>query len=445
MQKWMIVYTARCAALEKLAAVLANYLPYVVPCETAPREGFHTVTLAVDPAMEGFSIDVTEPGDSQSVTLKAADEVNLYYAVSDFAAVYLPYARAAGRHSNPYYFFDIFGKDPLKPYHVHTKPHIARRGLWLWGYTVYDYRRFIENMAGLKLNTLILWNDELPVNIADVIAYGKQFGVKTYLGFAWGWDTSRPKVIDDAYLMTLSQSILAEYEDKYASLGCDGIYFQSFTEQGEDTIGGRLVAEAVVTLVNRTAEALLAKHPAPELLFGLHATSVNTHLDEIAKTDSRVSIIWEDCGAFPYAYLPEQTKGFEDTVAFQKKLFALNGGAFGAVLKGVTCLNWDTFRHLGGPYVIGRADKAYIRRRTEEKREMLRYLQALWIKNARFARDMILPVPHDSLITCLVEDGMFEEVLDYPTALYAAMLWDPDRPVEDILAETAARPDVDFA
>ena len=40
---------------------------------------------------------------------------------------------------------------------------------------------------------------------------------------------------------------------------------------------------------------------------------------------------------------------------------------------------------------------------------------------------------------------MFEEVLDYPTALYAAMLWDPDRPVEDILAETAARPDVDFA
>ena len=63
MQKWMIVYTARCAALEKLAAVLANYLPYVVPCETAPREGFHTVTLAVDPAMEGFSIDVTEPGE----------------------------------------------------------------------------------------------------------------------------------------------------------------------------------------------------------------------------------------------------------------------------------------------------------------------------------------------------------------------------------------------
>jgi len=444
MEKWMIVYNEPSAALEKLAAVLADYVPYVVLCDTAPREGFHTVTLQIDPAMKGFSIDVTDPGADQSIRITAADSANLYYAVSDFANIYIPYARAAGRHMSPYYFCNVFGADPLKPYHVHTEPRIAHRGLWLWGYTIYDYRRFIENMAGQKLNTLVIWNDHLPVNIADVTAYGRKYGVRTYLGFAWGWDTTQPESISDKYLTELSDSIVSEYETKYASLDCDGIYFQSFTELGRDSIGGRLVAEAVVSLINRTSAALFEKHPDLKLLFGLHATSVRTHLDKIAKTDSRVAIVWEDCGAFPYAYLPEQTEEFEETLGFQEKLFGLNGGSFGAVLKGVTCLNWETFRHLGGPYVIGRADRDYIRRRAGEKRDILRYLQALWIKNARYARDMIAPMPSDSIVTCLVEDGMFEEYVNYPTALYAALLWDPDRPVDDVLAETAARPDVDF-
>lgn len=35
------------------------------------------------------------------------------------------------------------------------------------------------------------------------------------------------------------------------------------------------------------------------------ATSVAQKLDRIAQIDPRVRIVWEDCGAFPYAYLAE--------------------------------------------------------------------------------------------------------------------------------------------
>jgi len=53
-------------------------------------------------------------------------------------------------------------------------------------------------------------------------------------------------------------------------------------------------------------------------------------------------------------------------------------------------------------------------------------------------------LPYDSVITCLVEDSVLEEAVNYPTAVYAALLWDSRREIGDILYEVAQRPDVDF-
>ncbi|MBO5669983.1 MAG: hypothetical protein J6S41_00405, partial [Clostridia bacterium] len=54
--------------------------------------------------------------------------------------------------------------------------------------------------------------------------------------------------------------------------------------------------------------------------FGLHATSVNTHLDSIARVDKRVEIVWEDCGEFPYGYTPrvESEAEFEKSLDFTR-------------------------------------------------------------------------------------------------------------------------------
>lgn len=48
------------------------------------------------------------------------------------------------------------------------------------------------------------------------------------------------------------------------------------------------------------------------------------------------------------------------------------------------------------------------------------------------------------MITVLAEDGLFEEVLSFPVALYARMMWDSSMSLEDIMHRVAQMPDVDF-
>jgi len=442
MKKWMIVYERYCKAVEKVCAAIAPYLDYVPVCSQQENDEYNPIRLRTDSATEGFKIEVSEAeGECQQVTLTAQDEVNLYYAAADFQNIYIPYALDAERHQAPYYFFDIFAT-PLKPYCRAEKPHIQDRGIWLWGYTIYDYRRFIENMANLKLNTLIIWNDHLPVNIREVIAYAHEYGVKVYLGFAWGWEAG--PIPDISRWDLIAEDVINTYQTQYADLPCDGIYFQSFTEHKHDMLNGMIVADAVVSMVNFIGEKLMAQKPDLKLLFGLHFSSVKNRLDYIAKVDSRISIIWEDVGAFPYAYMPAQVENFDQTVALNEQLQNLRPTGFGAVLKGVTALDWTTFKHLGGTYILGRSDRHYVQARLRKQRNILKYIQAWWIRNAKYAHKMIRGMRGDSMITCLVEDGLFEEAVNFPTALYAAMLWNSERDTDEILYETAVRPDVDM-
>ena len=51
----------------------------------------------------------------------------------------------------------------------------------------------------------------------------------------------------------------------------------------------------------------------------------------------------------------------------------------------------------------------------------------------------------DLFVTALVEDGMFEENIMYPVALYSEMLWDCDADIDTLLSQVALRDYVDFA
>ena len=51
----------------------------------------------------------------------------------------------------------------------------------------------------------------------------------------------------------------------------------------------------------------------------------------------------------------------------------------------------------------------------------------------------------DLVVTALVEDGMFEENIMYPVALYSEMLWDCDADIDTLLSQVALRDYVDFA
>ena len=89
----------------------------------------------------------------------------------------------------------------------------------------------------------------------------------------------------------LTDDILNKYEKEYAGLGVDGIYFQSFTEMGEDSVPGVVIAEVVTDFVNKTAGKFLEKYPNMLIQFGLHATSVKSSFKYINKLPNNAVIL----------------------------------------------------------------------------------------------------------------------------------------------------------
>ena len=114
------------------------------------------------------------------------------------------------------------------------------------------------------------------------------------------------------------------------------------------------------------------------------------------------------------------------------------------MLKSNYRLDWSSFEHQRGRYIMGVSDKRFLRQKLEEKKPLLKNLQAGWIKNAKYAHELIKDFDENALITVLAEDGAFDESISYPVALYSEMLWDSERSTDDIVQTVAQMTDVDF-
>ena len=315
------------------------------------------------------------------------------------------------------------------------------KGLWSWGHVIYDYKGYINNIKNLGLNSVIVWNDIVPLNAAEVISYAHSKGVKVIWGFAWGWVDKcgdNIKDIGEKAIEKIQQSVLKEFTEDYNGICPDGIYFQSFTELGSDSIGGRCIASVVTDFVNDTAQKIYRIAPDAEIMFGIHYTSVKNHLDEIARVDKRIRIIWEDCGSFPYHYDPGYIEDFDDTVKFTKTALTLRGQGenCGFIIKGMTTLDWSSFRYHTSAYAIGGADSDFIKTRQAEKNQKWEILTKGWLKNFEYVRKIIEIIANSKngvSVFALVEDGMFENEIKLPPALFAELLNDPDRRAEDIV------------
>ena len=341
----------------------------------------------------------------------------------------------------------------LPEWSVSCSPAVKTRAVWTWGHVIYDYRGFFRNMARLRLNEIVIWNDHAPLNADAVVDFAHSLGIKVIWGFSWGWSTSCRDDFDNfgaERMKALKAEIIARYTEEYANIKGDGIYFQSFTEFGADREKGRRVAETVTELVNVTACELLSMYPDLHIQFGLHATSVKDNLDVIARVDPRIYVVWEDCGAFPYAYDPSNISRFEETEAFTEKLLSLRGGneRFGAVLKGMLKLDWTRFEHSKERIVLGERDGAFIRERQIKKNRIWKIIQSGWLKNAGYAARVISLIAKRSespVVEALIEDALLENRIMFPAALYAELLWDPDADVAELIGRVAKYPCVCFA
>ena len=392
---------------------------------------------------EQYYIKVSE----DSVIIEGYDDAGVLYGCIDFYNEYI--VKYENSNNSADYFLNVLSLDKLPEFEYSSAPSVKNRGIWTWGHVIYNYTDFIDNMLKLKLNTIIIWNDVVPVNAEEMIEYAHSCNIKVIWGYSWLWDTK----CSDVNIKTIYDNIdmiLDKYENEYKNLNADGIYFQSFTELGSDKIGDVLVAEAVTGFVNETASRFFDRFGEMELQFGIHATSVKEKLEYIKNVDSRVRLYWEDCGSFPFAYIPKDTENYEETKKFVTKTLHLRTNEkYGAVTKGMVCLNWSEFEHMEGAFYIGKCSKSTTKNRVERKNRIWRYVQAYWFSNADKAYDMVKMMHKetngDLYITALVEDGMFEENIMYPVALYSEMLWNTRRDIKEMMSLVALRSYVKFA
>ena len=420
-------------AVEVLSSFLLDYTfeyPICVGCDEIDLTDFRCIYIGTkkdNPYIlensksnlkneEGYYIKV----EDNTVIIEGYDDAGVLYGCIDFYNKYI--IKNEHPHTDKYWI-NIFEKDTLAPFEHSSFPSVKTRGLWTWGHVIYDYKGYIDNMVKLKMNSVIIWNDFVPVNSKEIIEYAHRCGIKVIWGYAWMWDTNCRK-FDIKSLDKEPDKIFEKYEKEYSHLGGDGIYFQSFTELGTDSIDGVLIADAVTDLVNRTSKKFFEKYPDMLLQFGLHATSVKEKLEYIKKVDNRVSIVWENCGSFPFSYVPNDVGDFENTLSFVEKIATLRGNDdnFGVVTKGLVKLDWSCFEHLSGAHHLGVSSKQMKENRIIRKRRIWKYIQAYSLTNADKVYEMIKCMKNlkngNFYSYALVEDGMFEKELMFIVALF---------------------------
>jgi hypothetical protein len=331
--------------------------------------------------------------------------------------------------------------DSLPDMTVASAPAVAHRGLWTWGYVIYDYRRYLDNMARLKMNALTVWNDVAPVNMAEILDYAHDRGIAVHAGFHWGWGIPDLDLSRAEDRRQIHETVLRTYREQYADLPIDGLYFQTLTEHHDQEIAGRSVASWCCDLVNPIARDLWEIRPDLPIQFGLHATSIGEHFTDLDALDPRLVVTWEDAGALPFAYTPKPGahEDFDSTLAYAKRLAQWRPeSTFAMVPKGWMNLRWGTEFENHGPFLCGERDPRYIRDRLRARQPEWDRQNQFWYRHyplaARFYREILACNPSDMLVTGLVEDGLFEEQIQPSVALFAETLWDPHQPDNGLLA-----------
>lgn len=478
-RRWMILLDSyeglSKKAVNMMSAVVSEYVKYVVPVKTATAASADEISannlivigkaesnplleqcrkkglIDVPGQEQGYCVYVGESlwnPEGQMILVAGTDEPGVLYGCVDFCNRYCgDIICRDGAIWKEDFFELLFGKK-LNEWRISSSPAIKTRGIWTWGHVIYDYRRFLENMVRLRLNEVVIWNDRVPFNANDIVEYAHSLGIKVIWGFSWGWGTSCKKILekfDDRVFQELKENVLQTYEKEYADTGCDGIYFQSFTELSTDYVNGKCIAEVVTELVNDISGELLERHPDLHIQFGLHATSVKNHLDIMKKVDDRVHIVWEDCGAFPYSTVADAIDGFDQTKDLTGELIKLRGSQeqFGVVLKGLVMLDWSSFENFSESYVMGERTEAFLQRRQISKDRVWKIVQGNWLKNADYARRIIELIAQegiDPMVHALVEDGMLENKIMLPVAIYAQMLWEPGADTWELMGQVAKYP-----
>ena len=441
------------------------YSIYVLPCEKEGCEvsknaffiGLYNESETIrkfvaeeEVPEDGFFVKVMRnPADEEGsfVLLTAKNEMQLFYAATSFLDDYIPnYAIRNGGICRTELIFDA----PLKECSYSKTPDHKIRSIFTWGHSTNDFRAYIDNMARLRLNELIIWNDHIPVNIEDVVEYAHSYGISVVLGYSWGWREVGNKAteITDETIENLKKLVIDTYRNNYAPVKCDGIYFQSFTERKEESVNGKLISQLVTDMVNDIAEELWKITPSLRLIFGLHASSVRNRLDEIAGVNPKIEILWEDCGEFPFDYITwvRSEEKFEQTLSFVKQILELRGGkGVGFAFKGIMMLDWTKKVGQHGRYVMGENAPEIAEHDRRMRSNAWRKFSSDWLANGQYAQRMLKFINENQITdTTMCIAGTLDGGIYFPMAMYANMFCDAGNEYSDVVKLVSGMPRVRF-
>ena len=400
---------------------------------------------------ESITIHITDNPycpEKQIIVLTGSDENGVLYAVRDFEHYVFDNSIKVSPVGKCYY---LPFQNKLPNTTIIASPKVYYRGLWTWGHVIYDWKRYIDNMSHWKMNIVVIWNDFAPINASEIVTYAHERGIKVIWGYTWGWGEE----IDPTSYEELNKwidKVLKKYESEYRETGCDGIYFQIFTETNETEIKGYSIAELSVKWVNNIARRLLERYPNLLILFGVHATSIKDNYQKLADIDERLSIIWEDVGIpmpqFPYSYEPNFDYNYHQSIlSYTQNIASLRGDKenIGIVVKSMTNLDWSKFTHQPGSFILGEYPSKLIYKLARDKEPRWKFVEIEWRKNLTYLIDVIRTIvsanPHRSSVLGLVEDGLWERRMWLPVALLAETAWNPDLEAKDIIRKVSVTED----
>ncbi|MBQ9431126.1 MAG: hypothetical protein IJU44_06195 [Kiritimatiellae bacterium] len=462
---WKVIYSSaegpEGRALEVLTKRVGTYIlreahfatPFVLPLEKdgGPRVdtkrdaiviGVPERNKTVKALLGGKSVPVggylirTMHKEGRNVVLIAGDTPSaVLWGVFDFLDVIVPdlEVRMAGTHGG--YPGTFYRGAKIPDFEYATSPETPVRSAWMWGHVINDYNDSFREMARSRFNRAIIWNDRQIVNAKQVVECAHSWGIEIYWGFHWGWGI---EFNDISKLDQLSEAIVEEWRQIWKPMGGDGIYFQSFTETSKQEMGGRLIADIVTELVNKTTKKIRAESPETEIIFGLHASSIHKPgaTEAIARTDPSLEILWEDCGAFPFHDGGLST----NMITYCDEILALTPSV-GFCWKAQLRIDWGHFRRpLAGPFMLGCAGE----RLTERDRAITlpRHapLDEYWIKNGKWAYDFVRHVregKHQPKEFSAVAE--YNPPYSFATHCQAELFWSTKDSWDDITRRARAR------